>query len=988
MRPRAYLYLLLLLALAVAAGAVSCSKAGLHPTLVTFTGATYPENAAASELRRYFYLRTGLLPEVQTAASLDEAPSNSIVIAEKGSGLLVGLADPAAAARVAELGAQEYLLKTTRHHGKKLVLLVGGDGPGVLYAAYRLAEHLGVRFYLEGDVVPDEKLSAFHLDFDERDRPLFAVRGIQPFHDFPEGPDWWDLDNYKAVLSQLPKLRMNFFGLHTYPEKSPNAEPTVWIGRPGDYAEDGQVTAAYPASYQNTLRGNWGYETRKTGEFHFGAHLLFERDDYGNDVMADLSPEPGTAEDSNLVFNRAADVFRNAFTFARKLGVQTCVGAETALTLPELVRNRLRAERRDFRNPAVVRDVYKAIFGRIAAAYPIDYYWFWTWEGWTWDDAPAAAVQTVTSDLAQAVRAWQEVAPPFKLATSGWVLGPPSNRTLFDQVLPKDIAMSCINREVGKAPVDPTFSRIQGRSLWAIPWLEDDPSLTSPQLWVGRMRRDAADARRYGCDGLLGIHWRTRILSANVSALAHAAWDQSWSTVPRDLEKEAGPMTGQQVTLEDRPIEGAGPDAAVYKDVRDRVFAYNIPVPDGFCDVTLRFVEGQINRARGRVFDVVIEGKKVAESVDIFARVGRFKALDLTSLDVEVTDGRLNIEFIDRIHYPAIAAISIKGDDYTKNINCGGPAVADYEADWPDTPRFLDSLDFYRDWAENQFGLVVAEDAAAVLASVDGRHAVPSVWTNGPGGLQPDARPWDEVAPLYAFVDRFSALRTKVAGAGNLERFDYWRGQFETMRETARFNCLWAMYNSVLADARAAQSAAERAALAKESPLRIRLEMAASLKRIFGGLLETVSTTGELGTIANWEQHILPGAWERPNAELRGLMGEDLPADIDLGQAYKGNPRIIVPAVRTSLEAGESLTLKVILLAKAEPSGAGLYWRELGTGEFQVVPFEKVDRCVYRVRCPAQDVDFEYYLKAVVDGRDVAWPPTAPALNQTVVVFR
>jgi hypothetical protein len=373
---------LLLLALAVAAGAVSCSKAGLHPTLVTFTGATYPENAAASELRRYFYLRTGLLPEVRTVASLDEAPSNSIVIAEKGSGLLVGLADPAAAARVAELGAQGYLLKTTRHHGKKLVLLVGGDGPGVLYAAYRLAEHLGVRFYLEGDVVPDEKLSAFHLDFDERDRPLFAVRGIQPFHDFPEGPDWWDLDNYKAVLSQLPKLRMNFFGLHTYPEKSPNAEPTVWIGRPGDYAEDGQVTAAYPSSYQNTLRGNWGYETRKTGEFHFGAHLLFERDDYGNDVMLDLSPEPKTAEDSSLVFNRAADVFRNAFTFARKLGVQTCVGTETALTLPELVRNRLRAERRDFRNPAVVRDVYKAIFGRIAAAYPVDY-WFWTWEGWT-----------------------------------------------------------------------------------------------------------------------------------------------------------------------------------------------------------------------------------------------------------------------------------------------------------------------------------------------------------------------------------------------------------------------------------------------------------------------------------------------------------------------------------------------------------------------------------------------------------------------------
>ena len=43
------------------------------------------------------------------------------------------------------------------------------------------------------------------------------LRGIQPFHDFPEGPDWWNIDGYKAVLAQLPKMRMNFFGLHTYP---------------------------------------------------------------------------------------------------------------------------------------------------------------------------------------------------------------------------------------------------------------------------------------------------------------------------------------------------------------------------------------------------------------------------------------------------------------------------------------------------------------------------------------------------------------------------------------------------------------------------------------------------------------------------------------------------------------------------------------------------------------------------------------------------
>ena len=56
--------------------------------------------------------------------------------------------------------------------------------------------------------------------------------------------------------------------------------------------------------------------------------------------------------------------------------------------------------------------------------------------------------------------------------------------------------------------------------------MEDDPGLTMPQLWAGRMRRDAADSLAYGCTGLMGIHWRTRILGPNVSALAQAAWDQ------------------------------------------------------------------------------------------------------------------------------------------------------------------------------------------------------------------------------------------------------------------------------------------------------------------------------------------------------------------------------------------------------------------------------------------------------------------------------
>jgi hypothetical protein len=972
-----------------------CARNSAVPDVVVATDATWHERVAAAEIRRYLYLRTGHLPALREAGSFFRITPGAVAVLEKGGTFARGLEDADAASRIAALGPEDYWLKTVLRRSKNIVLVAGGSGPAVLYGAYQLAEKLGVRFFLEGDVVPDGTVPDIRLDLDESGHPLFAVRGIQPFHDFPEGPDWWTLENYKAILGQLPKLRLNFFGLHTYPENpskargaTPNAEPTVWIGREGDSGPDGKVSASYPASYQNTARGNWGYEPKKTSDFHFGAGLLFERDDFGNDVMDGFSPDPAAAEASNEVFDRAAAVFRNAFTLARRLGVKTCVGTETALTVPDLVKKRLDDSGRDPKDPAVVKDLYKGMFKRIAAAYPIDYYWFWTNEGWTWDDASPEATNAVTTDLAMGVEAWRDVAPPFSLATCGWVLGPPSNRTLFDQVLPKEVAMSCINREVGKAPVDPGFSRISGRSLWAIPWMEDDPALTSPQLWAGRMRRDAADALRYGCDGLLGIHWRTRILSANVLALARAAWDQSWNTLPGRVADDIGPITGQFVAFKDRKIDGAGAAGeAVYRDVRDRVFGYHLPVPNGVYSVTLQFVEGEIKDKGRRVFDVLIQGRTAAEKVDIFAAAGLFKAYDLTFGNIEVSDGRLVIDLADRIHYPAVAGIVVKGKSFVKKINCGGPAVLDYEADWPETERHLPALDLYLDWCRAQFGPGAAADIAAVFARVDGRHPVPVTWIGGPGNIQPDPRPWDEVKTAYGFVDDLAALGPRVSGKGSLERFDYWLANFQYMREVARFNCLWAVYTKAVEKAKAAGDEPARKAVLRDEALPVRAAMAAALGDIFASLLSSVSNTGELGTIANWEQHLLPGAWERPEAELVKMLGGELPPEVRLPREYDGSPRLVVPAVRTSLEAGEALSLKVIVLSKGKPKSAKFRWREMGKGAFRSIPLENVARGVYHVTLPAPVADIEYYLDVEADGQVIRFPATAPELSQTVVIL-
>lgn len=236
-------------------------------SIVCPTNPSFFEDLATREIFRYVYLRTGLLLPIVTKDKLELKGTSGILVAQKDRPLMKDFFD---GAELATLGPQQFLLKTRSDDKERWVFITGGDFVGTLYGAYRFVEHLGVRFYLHGDVISDERITFELPTPDEHGKPLFNLRGIQPFHDFPEGPDWWNLDEYLAILSQLPKLRMNFFGLHTYPEGKPNAEPTTWIGLEGDIGLKGRVNFSYPSSYQNTLRGNWGYQARKTSEFALG----------------------------------------------------------------------------------------------------------------------------------------------------------------------------------------------------------------------------------------------------------------------------------------------------------------------------------------------------------------------------------------------------------------------------------------------------------------------------------------------------------------------------------------------------------------------------------------------------------------------------------------------------------------------------------------------------------------------------------------------
>ena len=481
---------------------------------------------AAHEVRRYVYLRTGKLMRVRRG----RVNSDRIAVASKDRSFCGEVGQ--------DLGPQHFALKTGPTKGAQVWWVVGDDAVGTLYGAYRFAEKLGVRFGLDEDVVPDERLAGGLPVVEETGKPRFTLRGLQPFHDFSVGPDWWNLHDYQSVLSQMVKLRMNFIGFHTYPSWNPSAGPeaNVWIGLPEDVDDQGDVRFGYEAGVVTTRRG-WEVKAFPTSRYASGASLLFENDDYAPDFLLDWLDWPQTGETSAAMFNKYGDLQGRVFGHARRLGIKTCVGTELPLGIPKLLAARLEAKGMKADDPAVIRRLYEGTFLRLMRKTPVDYYWLWAPEIWLFGE-PGCAGWEITSrenverDLGVIGAAAQAVKAPFAFATCGWRLGTKDDPFWLHKRTPESWVASSINTSGGADPVEKHYGAMPGRPKWAIGWAEDDSTAGAHcctcwdlQLWVERMLVNSEEAFGYGCEGMMAIHWRTAAVSPNLMALAQAGWD-------------------------------------------------------------------------------------------------------------------------------------------------------------------------------------------------------------------------------------------------------------------------------------------------------------------------------------------------------------------------------------------------------------------------------------------------------------------------------
>lgn len=913
----------------------------------TGSDAPFPLRLATAELRRYAWLRTGRL----------DAFTATLTTVDRGG---PGLEEEIEAARI--LGPEGAVIRT-RCEGKcPHYVIVGYDEAGVLFASYHLCEAWGIRFHLHTDCVPESRLSELPEVHADR-RPLFPVRGLHPFHNFPEGPDGWMEEDYRHYLGQMTKLGMNFIGFHAYTSLSHGFEPQVWMGLPEDVGPDGRVRQAYPAGNWHSGCGTWGYAATQPTSMPMEADKLAVPERYADHAGAEEACE---------LFNRIGARWSRLFREARRRGMRSCLGLEVPLVMPPALRERLAATGLDPDSREAHQLVWRGIFRRIARTHPLDMFWIYVPEHWVWaQSVPEEVVACVAGAVSIAAEALRlEQIEGLELGVMGWTIGPRNDPLALDRLLPPGIPLAALTPQVGHLPAPPEFAATRNRPAWVIPWMEDDPRLTVPQLWAGRTLRDAADALALGCRGLLGIHWRTRGLSPQISALAQAAWDQSpWNSrldrpfSPEELDSfRAGEGQDEGVMAAWHPAPETLPTSlpkALFATAAVGARYYRIAVPAGRYQVRCHLAETSAQAVSGaRRMSIAVNHQVILDKADPAEIAGPSGVISLTCNDVRVEEnGEIEIFLRQIIGDTVLNAIEVEGYTdgfnqfagvpFARRINCGGPELCEPEGVWEagqmrpfpgePRPRHFDTGWFYQDWAVAEFGAAAGPEAGRIFSEIDGRLPCITFMKAGPGNCTPDERPWAQVQPDFSFVDRMAALAMREMSLAERERFNYWLAHFSAFRAAARVRCAVARPDETT-------------------------EQQAAWKDLYTHLILAARSPGDYGTLLSIDQQ-----WRLNNLAM-GAPGK-------LDAAFE-SPCLLLPCEPLNLSRADTFHLRAIVPGTAVKAEASLLLEDIGCAATTIHPLRHDGGPRYSYECPAAELPdlFRYRIRVVTAGEAIESP--------------
>jgi hypothetical protein len=395
-------------------------------------------------------------------------------------------------------------------------VLRAGNEQTLLYAVFDFLERQGTVFGIDGTSTPINTVQGLNLPLAAQPwiaTPNFATRGLLPWPDFLNCISVYNDEDFKAYFAAMLRMRFNMFGMHVYTQNNPLAESYLSF----DFAGSGHL-----ATLEDTTMTSWGYLPQRTSTYKIGAAEFFDAETFGSDATR-------FAADNWDKADRTTAMFQKALLFAQQLGIKTGIGFEPYINPAETL-NALPPESKSFPGGLIEsrigRDLLERRLADLLERYPmVDYVWLWQDEDSNWDSRKKEIKLSVTP-FVQAHEFLKRHAPGKRLVLGGWG-GVARHFEDLHQRLPEDIVFSALDDSLGWDPIGEVFSKLGSRDRWPIPWLEDDPSMWLPQFRASRLQSSMERAREFGCQGMLGIHWRHRVVDPTATYFASAAWDKS-----------------------------------------------------------------------------------------------------------------------------------------------------------------------------------------------------------------------------------------------------------------------------------------------------------------------------------------------------------------------------------------------------------------------------------------------------------------------------
>ncbi len=398
------------------------------------------EQYAAKELQRYLYQISGTLLKIRSGQQEIGKPSFVIGTAESNpilqklvlaKTLLVSPSDP---------GPQGYALKKIVWNGNAAIAIAGSDEVGCLYGVYGLlSDYYGIGFFLGGDILPDKKSPLQWIDVDEKKAPSMYVRGFLPWTNFPQSATSYSWEDWKFILDQMTKMRLNFIHIHNYNGELGHNEMYH------NFTYKGYTSRVWMPTARQAHA--WAMSPWDVNKYRFGASDLFDDYDFGADCA--LHNENLTDEEA---FRKSASLFQKVIEYAHSRGVKVGLGLDIDL-IPK-----------DYKAHADDPEVVQARVDQLVKDYPtLDFLLCFQSENVGKEPRFYEKWRKIFSGFYDGVK---KRMPKTRVAVAGWGLDPASIATLPPDVICAPISYYSDRCETGAIYGD--------REYWGCPWLERD----------------------------------------------------------------------------------------------------------------------------------------------------------------------------------------------------------------------------------------------------------------------------------------------------------------------------------------------------------------------------------------------------------------------------------------------------------------------------------------------------------------------------------